>query len=245
MPLTSGVMMGSYLASKKFMGHGSHETSTTRSGHLLLFGFSFFCMLGLASYTANFTSFLLMKNLHKGIKDLDDAISRDVKICALQSSTSMLVASYPKLRSLLVPQDRHDSAVNAFHAGNCGALFLPPEQLASAYAASPPFDKHGDLGHCNLHQVGDVVLAIPQAMPIKRDLDHALSYVWSREIFSGELKRIEQSYPIPKSKCPQQEWLTEGASPMTVGDLLGGFLVMAFLLVVSIVMHFCSKCGYC
>jgi len=202
---------------------------------------AFFCFLGLASYTANFTSFLLMNNLHKGIQGLDDAISKDVNICVASAATDALIAAYPKLRSLLVHQDSHHAAVNAFHAGNCGALFLPTVELARAYAAVPPYNQHGDSGHCSLRRVGDVVLAIPTAMPIRRDLDHSLSYVWSREKFKGELNRIEQNYPIPRSNCLEQEWLKKGTSPMTVGDLSGGFLIMAIAFIVSIVLHFLSK----
>merc|ERR1712232_1411935 len=121
-----------------------------------------------------------MANLHTGIKSFSDAITSDVKICTLQSSMDMLIASYPKVQSLLVPVDNWAPAIDGFHAGHCGAVLLPPEKLAYAHAAMAPFDKHGSSGHCNLRRVGEVVLAIPTAIPINRDLDHALSYVWSK-----------------------------------------------------------------
>jgi len=230
-------MGGLQLAALKFMGHGGGwESSRTRSGHFLMFGFSFLCMLGLASYTANLSSFLLMQNLQTGIKDINDAINSNVKICAVQSSVGMLIASYPKLQPLVVPQPDSLTMMDAFLAGTCDALTTSPDELAQAHAAIAPYDQHGPQGYCNLQRVGDVVLAIPVAIPISRDLDHALSYVWSRVKYSGKMEHFKEQYPTPPSKC-SHGGLKEGATPMNVGDMLGGLFVVALVLVVSFFMH--------
>jgi len=195
------------------------------------------CMLGLASYTANLSSFLLMQNLETGIKDFNDAMNKNVKICVVQAMEDMLISSYPKVQPLLVPQSAGDKSVAAFHEGKCDAVLTSPWFLDEAYAAEPPYDKHGLQGHCNLQQVGEPILAIPLAIPISRDLDHALSYVWSRSKYSGKMEQLKKQYPAPSSKCSNQGGLKEGATPMDVGDMLGGLLAVLLVLVFSFIMH--------
>jgi hypothetical protein len=89
-PIVSGVISGLSMAIMKFLGQGGFKKSTrTRAGKATICGFGFLCMLGAASYTANLASFLLVKNLETGFKDLNDAVEKKSKdLCAGGSDRS-------------------------------------------------------------------------------------------------------------------------------------------------------------
>jgi len=127
--------------------------------------------------------------------------------------------------------------LNAFKHGKCASMLLPTEQLEAMRAGAEPYDKFGKKGNCNLRKVGDVLLAIPVAAPINRDLDHAFSYIWSKEKFAGKMKMYKERRSLPQPECETQDGLRAGATPMGIGDLLGGLFFVVALMLASIVMY--------
>lgn len=236
--IVKGTVMGVQYSALKFMGHGGGlDSAKSRSGNFLLLGFTFLSMLGLASYTANLSSFLLMANLHTGLKSLDAAIDNEIMICALQSTETMLREGIPKIEPVLYPVENWMPMLDAFKSKKCGAMLMHTEQFKRMRAAVPPFDRHGKLGMCNLRKVGEPVLALPNAAPISRDLDHAYGYLWAREKITGKIDGFKKNYPQPYTECPKQEGMVEGAKSMEPGDLLGGLLIGLGLLVASVVLY--------
>merc|ERR1740121_2339836 len=220
--ILTGTLMGLHMAGMKFMGHGGGwDSAKTRSGNTLLFGFTFLCMLGLASYTANLSSFLLMANLHTGVNSLQGAIDKGMMICTLQPNQQLFEDSYPRTAPLLVPSENWPEMLDNFKNGKCEALLMPTDKLQLMRAGVEPYDKYGKKGNCDLRKVGEVLMAVPVATPINRDLDHAFSYVWSKEKFAGKMKKYKSQRNLPTPECATQDGLRAGATPMGVGDLVG------------------------
>merc|ERR1719499_1267195 len=94
-----------------------------------------------------------------------------------------------------------------------------------ARSATPPFDRHGEKGHCDLRYVGEPALSIPYAIPISRDIEMAINYVWSREKFAGTAEEFKRAHPVPPSQCPPMTGLREGAVALQASDFLGAFLI--------------------
>lgn len=93
-------------------------------------------------------------------------------------------------------------------------------------------------------KVGEPALAIPNGMPVGRDLDHALGYLFSREKFKGKLAEAQAHYPTPESQCPEADGLHKHATPMEPEDLSGGLIILGFLLLTALLVHFCGEFGW-
>jgi len=229
----SGTLLGLHMAVLQFFGHGGFDKANTRSGKILLVGFSFMCMLCLASYTANLSSFLLMSSMDTGLRGVDDAVQQGVKLCVLEPLAGLVVGSHPQAANMLVKLDTWGHVLDAYHAGECGGMLMSVKKLMYARSATPPFDRHGEKGHCDLRYVGDPAVTVPYATPISRDIENALNYVWARERFAGKAEEFKRSHPVPPNSCPAMTGLREGAVAMRASDFLGAFLLFFIIFAVA------------
>jgi len=117
----------------KFLGQGKDHDAKTKGGQIVLLGFSFMCMLGAASYTANLSSFLLMSNLDTGIKDIYHAIEQKKKVCALEPLKGLMLGRYPKAEKIMVWVAWFDEAMKKMDDGECDGMLLNENEYARMF----------------------------------------------------------------------------------------------------------------
>ena len=183
---------------------GPENNPQTVPARVATFGFGFFCMIVLTSYTANLASLLVMEAGRNAIESLEDAINADMKICILGAVKDEFQGRYPKA-SLVETSDEHESLATAHPGpGNKCDAFIDYERswgriAAGHYAAidcrseaeggtGPRVKGHPlckkkengdpDLGRdCGMFtRVGNALLSIPVSVPVTPKYQQVMSY---------------------------------------------------------------------
>jgi len=239
--ILKGSLMGLQQAMMKFLGQEGFRQSSTKGGKIIIFGFGFLCMLGGASYTASLSSFLLMSNLETGIKGIEDAIDQGVKICALEPLKLPLLVRYPALKGLVVAVDWFDTGVNLMDDGKCQAVILNENEYAMMRAGAGYYGKDvpgkGKEAHCNKVMVGDVVLTLALAMPLRTGLERAMGYMIAEAKTEGKLEELFKQYPLPETVCPHAVPFKDAADSLVPSDLSGVIVLAMGFVALGAVLH--------
>jgi hypothetical protein len=94
---------------------GPENCPQTVPARVATFGFGFFCMIVLTSYTANLASLLVAKAQRNTITSIDDAIAVKLNICVLGAIKAEIQSLYPSA-ILIETSDDHESLAAA-HPG--------------------------------------------------------------------------------------------------------------------------------
>jgi len=226
------------------LGQSSMDVETGPVRQLFSLGLAFFILITLASYTASLASMLVVERGAVGtLSSIEDAIAREVPICAPSALLPIFAELYKK--GTFVPVDISQSA-RKLHAGSCGAMILSQdvidmllggkvreadcEQVAqgsiTAEEGRCETDHLGvERNDCNFIRVGDLLWSVPLSFPISERLAHSVSFAVTRGLTQGMMKdaQVANSNLFPKSICEEEAV----ASPdgLTFEDLSGSMLI--------------------
>jgi len=214
-----GASRSVYVGSRSLLQSGLAWDAETLGGRIMHLTFGFFAMIVIASYTANLASSLVSKVTSSEIDSIDGGISAGMKFCGMSAIQASLLASKPGLRSLYVPVADAAEALTNMDEGICQLAILAKIDFENAQRDG------GTDARCNKVLVGEVILSIGNAMPIRPDLQEPMSWAMALRSSSGayELAAVQarRAYVEPKS-CGAQGQRDDGRS---LADMASIFVV--------------------
>jgi len=241
-PPLMGSIIGMRQAAMQFLGQGREQDAKTKGGRIVILGFSFMCMLGAASYTANLSSFILMSNLEVGVTDISYAIEKKKKVCVLEPLKDMMLGRYPKADKIMVWVSWFDEAMEKMDAGECQGMLLNENEYARMFGNVDFWGKTGNpKQHCGKMRVGDVVLSVPLGFPIRREIEKAIGYVMVKSQVDGILSKLISKYPPPDPECDHVNGLKKRVMALEPSDLVGVIILTLLMLGLGCLAH-CLEC---
>jgi len=219
--ISRGISLSFYVAFQSMIGASSSYEAKSLGGKILNLAFGFFIMIVIASYTANLASFLVAKASTSKIDSIEAGINAGMKFCGLSAIRESLISLEPELRNLFVPVANANEALTNMDSGSCQLAILAKLNLENAQRGE------GMDAHCNKVAVGEVLLAIGNAMPIRSELQASMSWAMTLQMSSGAYDlaaaQAKETYLAP-SACGAQgdDEVEEG---MGLGEMTGVFII--------------------
>jgi len=224
---------------------------STAPGMIMGLGFMFFVLLSISSFTANLTTFLMMRRFKTGVESITDAINFNYKICAYKELGDEIAMMTPGLRKQLVFAGLGGCPA-LLYAGEADAAIMAESELKLAYAGElvkrdcmgiePGSTKFcpgsgGELDtrrDCEIKLIDeDPLLMLAVSMPTRHDIQHKVG--WSADDLKVNLaaaqKKYKEQFPQEIDDCrpPEIEAITE---PMNILSLQGSTVAsMIFVMV--------------
>jgi len=174
-----GVSRSLYFGFQSMVGASSSYEAKTLGGRILNLAFGFFIMIVIASYTANLASFLVAKASSSKIDSIEGGIKAGMKFCGVSQVQESLVSMEPQLRNLYMPVRNDVEALTSLDKGICQLAILAKQNFENAQR------RRGMDTHCNKVAVGQALIAIGNAMPIRSDLQAPMSWAMTVQKSSG------------------------------------------------------------
>jgi hypothetical protein len=229
-----GTLIGMKAAVQTFVGQGKLKVKSKPAG-IVLAGFGFLCMVGGASYTASLSSALLLSSLKTQFTDVADAVMQKASICVPASLETILTAKFPEGADLWVTIPTHGigNITAEMDAGSCSCMILSQQWYDAMRAGAVPFDEK----HCRKVKVGDSIISIPLAAPIRPDLNQAMAHLMAEARFDGVHNALAEKYPPLESDCPPIAGLKAKFEGLKPQDLSACFLFTWIAIAVAIFVH--------
>jgi len=210
----------------------------------------------LSAYTANLATFLIKTNLRSGITSVEQAVVLGKRICIPTGIADMISQRHPtahlvKAPFYQCPKYIFDGQADVAIMSDNGVKFMYSgdrvrHDCKGLSPGSTPYcpERGGELDitrDCKLMKAGNgkILLTVPIAIPIRREIQHALSWaqVHSTEddLLQRTMDRYSNRFPQPIMNCPPKG-LGE-LDPMPVNGLLGTLLVSALFFGIALIIH--------
>jgi hypothetical protein len=175
-PITNGVYEA--LISIMSATPGSKSETLTFAGCIVNLGFGFFILTFVVAFTgATATSLISNSNVQAGsLGSVSDAMTRGAKVCAMDAQASQLRCLWPGLK--LITVETTEEGLAALDAGKCAAVVIYEDAWTNLQAAA-------DKRHCNKVQVGTPLYSEQNGMPVREDLNSAISWAIADALAEG------------------------------------------------------------
>lgn len=215
------------------------------SGKVIVAGWFFFCLVIVATYTANLAAFLTVKSFADGIHSLDDLAAQTETIYGTVKDTSIIdffknspVDVHQKMYSFMISTDgalvdTAQEAVDRVQLRTKGDYVFIWDVPILDYIASREPCKSQVVGRpFNSQGYG---LALPQGMPYQ--LNFSLAVLKMRE--TGVIDRLTTKW-LTAGDCEASESVKEltDAAEVKITDMVGVFIILAASIGLSIVIAF-------
>jgi hypothetical protein len=210
---------GIFYSVMSYLRMESTLSPATAAGMTMGFGIMFFVLLSISAFTANLTTFLMMRRFSTGVESLEDAINFDFKICAYPELGHELAKKTLGLQSKLIYADVLGGCAKHLYNGDADAAIMSEVELNMAYAGKLVLQdcagvdpgstdscpgSGGDLElrrDCDIEKIDQIEIAtLNVAMPISAQLQQIVG--WS--LVSGQASalldraKLNFSYAFPQ-----------------------------------------------
>ena len=217
-----------WLSGMGFVSRSIKNNPKSTPARVAAFGYGFFLLVTLQSWTAALASILVARNAKYGIRNFKDVLDRNAKVCCLEAISAQMMAVFPR-GSYHIVSDRSEMHRDMI-LGKCDVgLVSEPDLplLMSGYfnqdacareeagqkgwekgASGCERDANGQATttrDCRrFRDTGDVVLQIPLSMPVQPMYGNALSVELLRYISTNKLGLSRDAHVekvTPSSAC--------------------------------------------
>jgi len=238
--LVSGLIQSLYETFFSLVAGGvsTHATVNTHSGRVLQLGFAFFILLVISTYTAELTNYLITNEASGQIKSLQAAIGHRKKICGPEHIRHTLERLEPGVGHLWVNVVDMTKMPAHMDAGECDVAILMEDVLKAAHAGVNTNDDR----HCNKIRVGQPIISIPSSIPVRAELQQAVSWAMDSLIEHGTYDSVAKKARgkfVPHTRCASAVGgKMHESSGLTVKDMLGVFSVTLATMLASLLVFF-------
>eukprot|EP01043_Picozoa_sp_COSAG02_P070858 COSAG02_NODE_12716_length_1504_cov_5.242670_1_plen_449_part_10 len=170
-------------------GSPAHEARTA-GGRMVLAGFAVFCLFFIASFTASTAATLIdVQQTRTVIRTLDD-VPDTARLCMLGTGASRFELRYPQFTGRIVPGEDQVAVMNDLDDQECAAAVLMQDAWNNIVAGKK--EEYTGGNQCKYAAVDVPLLSTENAMPIRDDLQQAMSYVIARKVASNEYAHLAQ-----------------------------------------------------
>eukprot|EP00961_Rhodomonas_salina_P279514 3775761-Rhodomonas_salina.1 len=243
-----------YIGMFSLMAGESNFTTSSLPSKVLSLGFQLFLVIVMASYTANLASLLVVANVATGVNSIQGAIDAGYTVCIPVAANQSITQVYPSLKTYVFGGSTTDYARHMW-AKKCDAAIIHLKRIDEAHrltiqeadckaVADGKFTEEESpcVGRddCLLARVGDPVVVMPVAFPIRPDdpaMLTAMSWAVTDASNAGKWDAAVKNNAqlVPPSRCIK----TAVNSASIDWDGFGGTsFFMAITIVVALGMHF-------
>jgi len=235
--IVKSIIMAQFLAFLKLLGQTGWGRLHTVASGFVASGFGFVCMVSLTSYMANTAAMMVSADVHPAFENIEDALMQGARICVLEPLTGPLVGRYPLAAELIVTTGWFDESIAKMDAGECDAMLLNENEYTRMHGGVDYYGTGagGKKAHCNKIRVGPVVLTMPVAMPLHKDITFAMSYMVTKASANGAWETAALKYKLTSDVCKVAT--EKKVRPLTPKDLSGALITCCVLLVVGVCLH--------
>ena len=264
-------LKASWLNAMGFVSRSIKNNPKSTPARIAAFGYGFFLLVTLQSWTAALASILVARNAKYGIRTFQDALDRNAKICCLEAISSQVMATYPRGSYVIVAGRAEMHRAMTLNECDVGLVSEPDiTLLMSGYfnqdacekedAGMPGWEKgksgceRDDTGKptttrdCRrFRDTGDVVMQIPLSMPASPVISKAMSVETVRYISAGKFDRSRLTQiekVMPMSACSVAGGKPKSAAneaQLGVDDMVGTMLTAMMFQVVALVLWVWEK----
>uniref|UniRef100_A0A6T7GEM9 Ionotropic glutamate receptor C-terminal domain-containing protein n=1 Tax=Bigelowiella natans TaxID=227086 RepID=A0A6T7GEM9_BIGNA len=239
---TKNFMSSLFYSFQSFFGNGDYRWNPhTLPGRLALTALGVFTLIVLTTYTGMVTTILLRREDSGQIRSLTMAMQQEKKICILEANLESVGARYD-IYALAVPVASAREALPKMDANECHAALLTEDEWNAARAGL--YDEGDKSKHCNKLQTGDIVYTIVNAIPVRQDLQPAISWAISKELAQGTYVRAEQEAKkqfLPPSQCVDDFDDEENVRSLGLSEMMGAMIIAFVGCTGSILMFLCKE----
>lgn len=224
------------------------------------YGFQFFLVVIMASYTASLASLLVVQRQAVGaIEDIESALEQGIPICTPTALLPVLKSTYPA--GIFIDSGYSESGPRMLYAGTCGAVVLPQGTIDSLHAGNiqkadcqavadgtlTEEEASCSLGlaslprnDCDLLRVGDILVSVPVAFPVSGRVAHSLSWALTRHAslggFDEAIRLNADTFPVTKCEIEQ----SSEEDGLAIKDLAGTMMISGCILGVGVALLLCD-----
>jgi len=218
-----------------------HDWQATLQYKILMFGFALFIMIFVSAYVANLAAFLTQSSTSSYIRSVPDAIAKKATICSFNGIRDELTGTWGRAKfkfteSFYSPQELMD----LWDSGICDVL------------AINEMDGKSDINFIRMLNERDIVLTssmiidIPIAFPVKKDLARQISY-W---LYRGEKESNIRFMQFWNANNPTDEQVryyqmseleSNELAPITIQNMLLPYIVLFLCIIGGIVIKLRRK----
>jgi hypothetical protein len=228
-------------------GSPAHE-GRSAAGSLVILGFGIFCLLFLSSYTGA-TAAILIAQTDQGaeLKSVADVAKvSGGQICLMSAFAPRFALRYPLMAARLVASETAGTVLQDFDDKKCIAAVLFQDgwenALTGAYPTTQNDGKSADKNHCDKVAVGGSLMSTANAMPVRQDLNEALSYLIARKVTNNEYatfrKKAREKF-IGADMCPKVGKSALAGASIDAFALAGPLFISLVLTATGLVVHGC------
>ena len=211
-----------------FMGGAvAYDIHANASQKFMNFGFGIFIFVTVTAYTANLAAFLTLSGAAQYISGIDEAIAKNIPLCAPGQLQNELVDLYPGANWVFHPTG---DSIQDFDDGKCAAILQGWVDIRGSPELQSPYCER------NLVRVGHSVLEKPVAFPANKDIVAGLSH-W---IASAESEGITFDHFLesPEKTCNLNIILdnssTDLLQELNLTNMVLPFLIFALCLICAV-----------
>jgi len=243
-----------YIGMFSLMSGASTFRSSSLASKVLSLGFQLFLVIVMASYTANLASLLVVANVKTGVESLQDAIDAGYTVCVPVAIQVSMAQVYPNLKTYVFPGSTTDYARHMW-AKKCDAAVIHLKRIDQAHRLEIQDKDCADVASgkyteeeapcavrddCQLTRVGDPVMVMPVAFPIRPDDSATLTALsWAVTDASNAGKwdaaKANNGHLIPPSRC---EKASVEAASIDWDGFGGTSFFLAVTVALALTMHF-------
>ena len=230
-----------------FGGGVSLDSESTFPSKILAFGFGFFVLISISSYTANLTSFLTSRAQNSYITSMDVAVSRKVSICAAPVLKSMLKTKWKGAKFYFLEKENgagfdiieaaKNVALGTTKGGKCDAMLVEKWVIKT--------DKKYNELFCEKKLITTNVKALDLniAFPIREEYSAGISHYIKKLEQNGTFfeQELEKTY-VQNDQCELEvDTSTVENEQMTVSHMFVPICVLAICILIACCLKAISK----
>mmetsp|Transcript_75480 Transcript_75480/g.164669 ORF Transcript_75480/g.164669 Transcript_75480/m.164669 type:complete len:824 (-) Transcript_75480:141-2612(-) len=234
--LSKALSQGIYKALDSLLNGCSTFEPQSRGGRLVSLGLSFLVMLGMASYTASLTSFMILTNTYTTeISSIYDVINTNKRVCIHSTDVAALVINKHFPTDLLdIYPKRTEVLTNV--GGSCAAAVLRQEDFYAMRTGKK---------FCNLRVVGDPLYTVKFGIPVSPEVHWPLLHALTTSVYEGDWTSSLSLFELV-DHCTDADTSTKAdsdseAQPLDVPSLLGPFMLTTAIATAGALVHLCKS----
>ena len=266
-------LKASWLNAMGFVSRSIKNNPKSTPARVAAFGYGFFLLVTLQSWTAALASILVARNAKYGIRNFNDALDRNAKVCCLEAISSQVRATYPRGSYVIVGGRAEMHRAMAMGECDVGLVSEPDVSLLmSGFFNQDACDKE-DAGmpgwergasgcerdaagkptttrDCRrFRDTGEVVMQIPLSMPANPAVSKAMSVQVARYLSEGRFDRSRSTHAakvMPVSACAiagGKQRSGANEAQLGVKDMVGTMLTALMFQLLALLLWACEKKG--
>jgi len=228
---------------------------STAAGMVMGFGLMFYVLLAISAFTANLTTFLMMRRFATGVETVSDAVNFDFKICAYAPLGELVALRTPNLYKNLVNMSGLGQCAGLLFTGEVDAALVTETELVMAYSGEsarrdctgvePGSTKKCPDGweerDCEIEKIDEKsLMSINVAQPISHGLSQKMGWAFfdrmSNAILEGAKQNHSGLFPVELDDCRPPP-VEPSAVPFNIKNLRGSTVAsMVFVMIGWVLM---------